>query len=108
MQLVYNPYPTPVAYDDGKYVDPDSWAFVDVKREDIRLVQVEIPESIPEGTNPRAIPALEAAIRDREETLESAKNETLESAKNDQQDEVRNTDSTNKRNSRRSNQNKEA
>jgi hypothetical protein len=51
-------------------VDPDSWAYVDGDSLDAalnrgELVELQVPDSIPPETDPRAVPALEEAIADK-------------------------------------------
>lgn len=107
MKLVYNPGNTPITYGDGLYVEPESWAYaddVDTRLDEEinagRLVQLDVPERLPEHVNPRALPALSEAIEDRKKSQDEEKNS--------EKAEVRNTDSSNSRGSNRKTQNKEA
>lgn len=111
MKLVYNPGNTPVVYKDGLHVAPLEWAYIDdsgTKVDDLikagKLVQVAIPERLPENVDPRALPALNEAINDQSAHTGG----TVPKNENGDSDAVRNTDSQSRRNTGRNKQNKEA
>lgn len=73
MKLVFNPGNTPVVYDNGLQVEPHDWAYVSEEGNDLnrlieerRIINVAVPDVLPASVVPAAMPAMVAAIEDRQ------------------------------------------
>lgn len=111
MKLVYNPGNTPAVYKDGLQVAPLEWAYIDDENSRVdrlieagKLVELVVPERLPENVDPRALTALNEAINDRY----VPEPKTVPKIENGNADDVRNTDTQSRRNTGRNKQNKEA
>lgn len=119
MKLVYNPEPVSVPYAEGRFVDPESWAYVEDEIGDPRLVEVEVPNATDPNTNADSIPAIQEAIEDRKKDRQDDEEEgnreddrddakLFTQAENAAEPQVRNTDSTKRTSTRSTAKNKEA
>ena len=120
MKFVYNPGNTSVVYDDdGRMVAPREWQYVDPAKSRVnklieqgRLIEVAVPERLPENTQPDALPVLNEAINDQSANDVPEDSEIVEAApedsENSEDDSVRNTGTQSRRSSNRKAKNEEA
>lgn len=111
MKLVYNPGNDSVVYGtDGQMVAPGEWAYLEDDRtvrkaiEESRLIEKEIPQTMPEGDiNPKAYAALKAAVDDQPKVETAPETVAGDPPQTEQSTPVRNTG-----NRRTTNKNREA